>query len=573
MEAKGLKGFVLRWLGIEPAQQETKILVHEAVTHGAEVLKNQLWYRGDPTELEQYFKQLAEMEVNIYSTTVKSKFWASVPNGDVRIRKIHSGLPAMMVDTLSDIVVGDMLEPEMDAGISDRWEAFCKENDLEDIFTGALQEVLSSGDGAFKLNIDPELSDQPLLEFYGADKVSYEYKRGKLQAVVFKTEYCCNGNKYQLHERYSKGAVQYKLFGPNDKEYPLNTVPELADLEDVTFSGDYIMAVPLKIYKSTKYRNRGQAIYDKKSDAFDALDEILSTWVDGLRASRTKQYIPENLIPKDKEGIPLKPDVFNPWVAVDGSLAEDGKNKVETVQGNFATTALLESYMSFLDVCLQGILSPSTLGIDVKKLDNAEAQREKEKTTMYTRDTIIKAFKTCLEKLFNVILCTQDNMLGKMPPEEGYEATFEWGQYANPSFEAQVETLVKAKQGQIMSTEKIVDELYGDSIDEDEKAEEVARIKAEYGGGTEMAEPAVGDEEMFTEADVPGSEETATANEAISSAEQTTGRTLNGAQTQSLIQVMSQLSAGALSEGQATAIISTAIGVTREEAGAIIRGE
>jgi hypothetical protein len=48
---------------------------------------------------------------------------------------------------------------------------------------------------------------------------------------------------------------------------------------------------------------------------------------------------------------------------------------------------------------------------------------------------------------------------------------------------------------------------------------------------------------------------------------------LNGAQTQSLIAVMAQYSSGALSEGQAVAIISTAIGVTKEEARAIIRGE
>ena len=109
MEAKGLKGFILKWLGVEPAQQDTKIIVHEAVTHGADVLKNHLWYRGDPTELEQYYKQLAEMEVNIYSTTVRSKFWASVPNGDVRIRKIHSGSsisPTTMSERVSTIIAG-----------------------------------------------------------------------------------------------------------------------------------------------------------------------------------------------------------------------------------------------------------------------------------------------------------------------------------------------------------------------------------------------------------------------------------------------------------------------------------
>ena len=510
-EMKGLKGFILNWLGIEPAPQETRILVHEAITHAANVLKNQLWYRGDPSELEQFYKQLAEADANVYSTTIKNKFWASIPNGDVKVRKIHSGLPAMIVDTLSDIVVNDLLDPEIEGGLKDRWEDFCKENEFDDLLVGALQKVLVTGDGAFKLNIDTDLSEQPLLEFYGADQVEYEYKRGKLQALIFKTEYCHKGKKYQLHERYGKGTVEYKLFGPNDNEYPLNTIPETEGLVDVTFAGDYIMGVPLKVYKSPKYKDRGQSILEKKSDAFDALDETLSTWLDGIRASRVKQYIPENLIPKDEEGVPLKPDVFNPWIAVNGQLAEEDNSKIETVQGEFQTASLLESYVTFLDVCLQGILSPSTLGIDVKKLDNADAQREKEKTTMYTRDTIIGALKVALEKLFDVVMRTQDNMLKKAPPEDGYEATFEWGQYANPSFEAQIETLVKAKQGQIMSTEKIVDELYGDTMDDDEKAEEVARIMAEYGGGTTMEEPSVGDNDLFGDDDIEGNEKPAEA--------------------------------------------------------------
>lgn len=519
-EARGLKGFILNWLGIEPAMHNTQILVHEAITHEANVLKNRLWYRGDPSELEQFYKQLAETDANVYSTVIKSKFWASVPNGDVRIRKIHSGLPAMMADILSDIVVGDMLDPEMDEGLKDRWEAFCKENEFDDILMDAIQQALVTGDGAFKLNIDPDLSEQPLLEFYGADNVDYEYKRGKLQAIIFKTEYCHEKKKYQLHERYGKGKVQYKLFGPNDKEYDLSTVPETNGLVDVTFTGDYILGVPLKIYKSPKYKNRGQSILEKKGDAFDALDEVLSTWIDGVRASRVKQYIPENLIPKNKEGVPLKPDVFNPWIAINGQLAEEDNGKIETVQGEFSTQALLESYVTLLDVCLQGILSPSTLGIDVKKLDNADAQREKEKTTMYTRDTIIKALKVALEKLFDIVLRTQDNMLKKTPPKEGYEATFEWGQYANPSFEAQVETLVKAKTGQIMSTEKIVDELYGNTMDDEEKAAEVARIMAEYGGGTGVVEPSVGDNDMFGDEDNEGISEGETEDTAAGSDKQ-----------------------------------------------------
>ena len=70
-----------------------------------------------------------------------------------------------------------------------------------------------------------------------------------------------------------------------------------------------------------------------------------------------------------------------------------------------------------------------------------------------------------------------------------------------------------------------------------------------------------------------GVDDVATATEAIDTAEETVGKTLNGAQTQSLLTVMKSLSEGALSEGQAVNIISTAIGVSKQEAMAIIRGE
>lgn len=51
------------------------------------------------------------------------------------------------------------------------------------------------------------------------------------------------------------------------------------------------------------------------------------------------------------------------------------------------------------------------------------------------------------------------------------------------------------------------------------------------------------------------------------------GKSLNGAQTQSLIAIMSQFSAGSLSEGQAVNLIATAIGISKEEAKEILNGE
>ena len=62
------------------------------------------------------------------------------------------------------------------------------------------------------------------------------------------------------------------------------------------------------------------------------------------------------------------------------------------------------------------------------------------------------------------------------------------GEYANPSFESQVETVGKGRTQGIMSIEAAVDELYGDTKDDDWKSTEVQRIKAQTGVET-MSEP------------------------------------------------------------------------------------
>ena len=70
-----------------------------------------------------------------------------------------------------------------------------------------------------------------------------------------------------------------------------------------------------------------------------------------------------------------------------------------------------------------------------------------------------------------------------------------------------------------------------------------------------------------------GNSEAPSTEEAIEAAEEAAGKTLNGSQTSSLITVIKGLRTGDITEGQAVRILTTSIGVTREEALSIIRGE
>ena len=265
------------------------------------------------------------------------------------------------------------------------------------------------------------------------------------------------------------------------------------------------MALPFMFRKSDKFEGRGKSIFDGKIGNFDAFDEIWSNWMLAIRKGQIKTYIPDCFVPRDpKTGVVLRGSDFDSDYVVGSDMGENAKNTIMTTQGQIQYEALLNTYITALDQCIQGLISPSTLGIDTKKLDNAEAQREKEKTTLYRRNQIVEVLEETLKEIVNITFKVLDNMNNKVPVET--EATITFGGYANPSFEAQVETVAKASAGSIMSIEAQVEELWGDTKDEKWKAEEVKRIKEEK-GVAEMEEPAINQDIDLIEKEVEESKE------------------------------------------------------------------
>lgn len=487
----------IKYLNVQPAS-ESSMNIQEAYTYETNLIRNKLWYRGEAYELEQFFKNISSDPVN------KARFWSAVPSENLSIRKIHSGLPAMIVDRLSDIIVADIdsieLENEEENNL---WEEIRKDNKFDEMIGDVISKVLVSGDGAFKISIDNEVSKYPILEFFDGSMVEYETNRGRLKEIKFITYYNkSNYKRYKLVEIYGKGYVRYKLYDERDNEISLSAIEETSNLVDVTFEGNFIMALPLMFFKSVKFEGRGKSLLDNKSDAFDALDEVISQWIDAIRDGRVQKYIPEDLVPRNPEtGTLLKPNPFdNKFIAVGTSLAENANNQIDMKQADINYLAYVESYANAIDMCLQGIISPSTLGIDLKKTDNAEAQREKEKTTLYTRNKIVDTLTEVIPHLVEIILKTNDVLNKKTPGE--YEVSITFGEYASPSFDTVVEIVGKAKSYGIMSIEKAIDELYGDTMTDEEKALEIQRVK-EQNGMIETEEPKAVDDEDYNNLDDP----------------------------------------------------------------------
>lgn len=480
---EGMRSF----LRLEPPQS-LQINIQEQLDYQANAIKNRLWYRGDSNELEQLYQQISD-------GNMRRMFWASRSTPGMELRKIHTGLPSIIVDTLSGIVVGNLSDISFSSQVyTDLWKEVEKENRFKKLLDRSLKEVLYIGDGAWKISIDKEVSDLPVVEFFPGDRVDYTMKRGRVMEVIFKSPVrSTSGDRYELREIYGFNSVRYELYR-DGKPHELSEVDGLEDLVPVIFGSEsdrYMMAVPVQFYPSGRWEGRGQSIFDRKVENFDALDEAWSQWMDALRAGRTKTYIPEKLIPRDPNNGQLRrPNPFDDrFIATATDMAQGAENKIQTTQPAIPHDSYVATYATALDQCLQGLISPSTLGIDIKKLDNADAQREKEKVTLYTRNSIVELLQEDLKKLAETVVKVAFEMRGQSAPAE-IQADVAFGDYANPSFESQVETVGKAKTQGIMSIEASVDELYGDSRDEEWKQAEVDRLKAEQGLVT-LEEPAV----------------------------------------------------------------------------------
>ena len=126
--------------------------IDELLDFDSNVAVNKIWYRGESYELNQLYKQLDD---NQYS------FWGSVPTKGIEIRKIHTGLPKVIVNTLSNVVADDLQDVKFASEADNSlWRDIAKENVFDTLIKSAISKALYTGDGAFKISIDTDISDR-----------------------------------------------------------------------------------------------------------------------------------------------------------------------------------------------------------------------------------------------------------------------------------------------------------------------------------------------------------------------------------------------------------------------------
>ena len=447
-----------------------------------------IWYIGDSNELLNYYSNAmlyGNSEEPIYNKNRRNYFWG-ISATETNIKRVHSGLPRTIATALTNAVGVPTISMNDEAGNA-RLKRMLEKIDFMNIMSQQqIPLTLAEGWGAFKVNVMADVSDAPILQYYEAQDVEFVRRSGVLIGIIYKDYYRSKGKDYVLLEtrRIANGNsyIEYELFrlGKNDDVIPckLSEVPELSGLQDVVIEGyNRILGTPSVFFFDPLNKDYGQSIYAGKIDLFDDLDQILSQDSQTIRVSTPVEYYPVDMLERQRNGQPKMPKVYNrQYIKKEATPDGDGASNgtIQTTQPILNLRQYSDDAMEKVKMILLGVISPATLGMDLSKRDNADAQREKEKITIMTRDSIVDREIPIIRDICQILLDMQEYMdTGAITKKENDGLTVSFDGFANASFESELQILGPAWQQGQLSTLRYVQLLWGDKLSEEDLQAEV----------------------------------------------------------------------------------------------------
>jgi hypothetical protein len=538
-KALGLLGLIDT--NIDPRSKSDRLTF---VNDISEVQKNKLkeynvWYSGDSDELINFYTRASTIDYNtdpLYNRNKKSYFWA-VSSTESDIKRTHSGQPRNIVDTLVNIVG----KPHIGVGkpndtvlgtVNDRLVEILDDNNFGKLLTQRARPLtFVEGWGAWKINWDSDFRDTPILLYYRADAVDFIYKSNQLVAIIYKDYYQGEkGKNYILFEtrRIEKRQVGtstsvstmrvpcliiekelFEIQGNSEilKPVELKDLPQLKDVQKslIIENFNHFLGYPCIFYEDNNEDCYGRSIFTGKIDMFDDLDQCMSQSANTVRRSTVHEYFNSQYLEKDEHtGMPIMPKdfdrkyvMFRGMKNAEGVAGAAGPVQVTQPSLNFSQYSMEEQ--NILLQIINGIMSPATLGIDIAKKDNAEAQREKEKVTIFTRNIVIEEEGHILKTIANDLLVADELMhKGKITCKR-YDVFVKYDEFADASFEAKLETVLAGWQSGIMSDELAIEYLHKDSSKQLQERElkYVKDTKAQAEQGAMGAMPGEGGNDMM----------------------------------------------------------------------------
>lgn len=452
-----------------------------------------VWANANPNKLLEFYSQNYSREMYDNRFT----FWQWVGTADVP--KLHYPAPEGVMNHMKSLLFGSEINIEFTTNgnnlkevkkLNERLHSILEYNNFYELLQTASMLETYSGTIGFKINVDPEFSNKPIIQVYPKERLELLTKYGKVGEIVFKDYYKRDRKVYTLRSYYGYGYIDYKLYDDREKEVPLSTIPELANLEKITFNKKIMMAV----YKKNRTTSNefidspyGGSDFEGVIDLFHAIDETFSTMMLYIRRSRPIITIPEQLLPHSPDGsrnIIPKEYYFDTILTKPSDIGNDS----EGLKRDFPrldVSPYITSILELLKSVYQKIgLSYTTAGLEAHSANiSGAALIQKEKNTIIVRSNKIKLWEHLLNDLMRLLLVYDDIINDKTIKTDysEYELLIEFPDFNETTFEDKVDLAIKGLQGGVMDYEEAVNYVFDTRYEEERIKEIIKNIKIENG--------------------------------------------------------------------------------------------
>ena len=456
-----------------------------------ELEENSAWLNGTPSVLEYFFKvdylkYKGKINSVVKSYEVDRNFWYHVGG---KVPRVHSGLPALISRTWARMLKprNISIKVEEDTVNQTRLEAILKENDFTSLLNKGIVTESWAGYLFYKLSIDTEVSEYPLIELVDPRSVRLVLKRKRIERVTFVTEREIDGDEYTILEHNDiKGGfskITYECFkGDEEKDKKVT----LAEYKPVDVAVPFFLGF---LKNNTSFNSKftesilGESDYANVQSLFQMLDSILSNTELDIDNSKAIKFVSDSLVKKNEAGQADEFDNNETVIIMPHSKQEDEsfdmKKLITLLQPEVRVEQFNKTAKEITGRILANVsLSPATIGLaGFDSVDAAaDSQRARKETSIVARNEKADGWCTFLEDFLPKILQLDDVMNNKTMGE--YKIKVEFDKYATPNFEDIVDTVVTAVQGGVMSVKQAVEKLY-EELTPDEIKQAVLDIKGE----------------------------------------------------------------------------------------------
>lgn len=460
------------------------------------LLENNKWNSGIVEELEWFYKNTYPKLIGKSTTPVISYFWHKVTPKTIRV---HSGVPSLISKTMINLIAAPgfdfsvSVNGEVDEEQTDRLSEILEDNNFENkLLPDGVNAESYGGYFSYKISQDNDITPYPIIELVVPENVETIIERGRLKGFRFKTNYRENEKDYERHEIYLKQEngvlITYEkyMYKRAEKVEVAFRGEEVEKYQDIFIAGIDLPAI-LKNNTATNTQFKGSyygvSDYNNSQSIFNALDEDLSQMLTAIRFNRPKRFLSEDLLVNSYTGTKAQFDDFETDYELVASDPDAEGGQYKQFESKIDISVYTDSFKSLLVQALNNAgLSPASVGVTGLEALNASegSQREKEKTTLRTRELKLSLWRPALEELF-IKLLQFDDVVNKGTQAGEYEIAVSFNDYSIPEINSRMETAIKGLNGGVVDLTKAIDLVFLDDLSEDEKIKMAYNIAIQNG--------------------------------------------------------------------------------------------